>query len=265
MISSLHLRCSGCSTTYCRGCALRTNCPPGCNGGKECPLTKCCQTVSAVAIFEALSNVDQAYAVDAAVLTGSSPPSLSQREDFLELVVSRADTRVSNAFDRVLLDALREINHWMPEKPYRAGGDHPAVGLLFSSSYILEIIQQYLSQPRPGDWIIRLDICLQSLILINMLASRHRLAHLVMQPRNIKHACGLHNIIWRKGKILCEDGPDGVADSLYKTVMSPTGDRAVVLEKLQKSLQSPELQGKAWLVLKEVHRLSVVSVAGPDY
>jgi hypothetical protein len=212
-----------------------------------------------------LSNVDQAYAVDAAVLTGSSPPSLSQREDFLELVVSRADTRVSNAFDRVLLDALREINHWMPEKPYRAGGDHPAVGLLFSSSYILEIIQQYLSQPRPGDWIIRLDICLQSLILINMLASRHRLAHLVMQPRNIKHACGLHNIIWRKGKILCEDGPDGVADSLYKTVMSPTGDRAVVLEKLQKSLQSPELQGKAWLVLKEVHRLSVVSVAGPDY
>lgn len=258
------MRCPACSTVYCRGCALITECPPRCTGGDHCPLTKCCNTVRAVAIFEALSDLDKAYANEAEALADSSPPSRSQREEYLELIISRADPILSTAFDRVLLHALTEVNLWMPEKPYKARDVHPSVALLLSSSYILEIVHHYLSQPKAGDWVIRADIYLHILTLMRTLAARTGLVHLVMEPRNIKQACGLHNIIWTKGKILSEDGPDA-SSSLYCIIMSPTNDRSQDFLKLQESLRSIPLKERAWSLQKQIQYLQLLQVSGPDY
>jgi len=221
--------------------------------------------VRAVAIFEALNDLDKAYTTEAAALFDSSPPSRAEREEYLELAISRADLVVSTAFDRVLLHTLSEVNRWMPQKPYRAGDVHPSVGLLLSTSYILEIVHHYLSQPKAGDWVIRADIQLQILILMNTLASRAGLVHLVMQPRSIKQACGLHNIIWSKGKILWEDGPDSMSPSLYNIIMSPANDRPQALLKLQESMRSSRLKEKAWSLQKQIQYLQLLMVSGPDY
>jgi hypothetical protein len=271
VISLLHLTCPSCSTVFCRGCALRTDCSSRCTGGDRCPLTKCCQAVRAVAIFEALSDLDKAYTSAAAALVESpSPPSRAQREEFLELTISRADTSFSDAFDRVLLHALREINRWMPEKPYKTGDVHPSVALLLASSYVLEIVHHYLSQPKAGDWVIRADIYLEMLILVRTLASRGGLAHLVMQPRDVMQVCGLHNIVWTRGKIVWGEGMApgagaGMAPSLYSVIMSPTGDRPQAFLKLQETMRSAQLKEKAWSLQKQIQYLQLLQVSGPDY
>jgi hypothetical protein len=213
--------------------------------------------MNAVAIFEALSDLDMAYATGAATLASCSPPSRSQREDYLEFIISRADVKSSNTFDGVLLYALSEINFWLSEKR-EVGDADPSVALLLASSYIFEIVQHYLSQPNAGDWVIRDDIYLQLLILMTTLAARSGLYHLVMEPRRIKHMCGLPNIIWAQGKILWEEGPDALSPPLF-TIITEMNDCSRALQKLQGGLKSTELKQKAWSLQRQIHDIRLTA------
>lgn len=245
---------------------MRTECSSRCAGGDRCPLTKCCHFVRAIAVFEVLSDLDRAYTSKAATLTNSSPPSQSQREDYLELAISRADAMLSTAFDSVFLHALTELNYWMPEKPGpQPGNIHPSVALLLSASYILEIVHHFLSHPKVAEWVIRADIYLQILILMRTLAARHGLNYLVMQPRSTKQACGLHNIIWTQGKILWEDHTDGISPSLYNVILSPTRDRPQDLLKLQEAMRSIHLKERAGSLQKQIQYIQCLQISGPDY
>ena len=218
--------------------------------------------MGAVAVFEALSDLDTAYTTEAATLANSSPPSRPQREEYLELAISRADPKLSETFDRTFLHALTEVNFWISEKR-EVSNVHPSVAMLFSSSYIFEIVYHYLIQPKAGDWVIRAEVYLQILILVTTLAARNGLNHLVMQPRNVKQMCGLHNIIWTKGKILWEEGLEGTLPPLY-TIITQLNDCSQALLKLQESMRSSQLRQKAWSLQRQIHILKLNQVCGPD-
>ena len=213
-------------------------------------------------MFEALHEFDKAYVASAASLFNCWPINRSHREEYLEVVISRADPRFSAPFHTAFMRTLTEVNRWMPEMPYRDFDLHPSIGPLLSTSYLFEVVHHYLKHSNLGDWVISSEIYLQILTLLQTLASRKELLELLMLPRRLKQACGLQHMIWAQGEVIWEDGPDAILPSLFDVTIAD--DRPRQLLKFQGEMRTPHIKAKACDLSNQIHKLQMVQLSGPD-
>ncbi|KAG6867132.1 hypothetical protein C0993_006450 [Termitomyces sp. T159_Od127] len=144
----LHLACTACRTTYCRGCRRPAACKRTCTASpsSKCALRTCCRAGRAIAVFLILS------AFDAALLAlAHARPSRSFHEYTAHALRSRA---AHSALSSLLETTIPALLPWLAPTAHA----HPALADLLRVSALLDVVHAYLRAPRET-WVRRAHAC----------------------------------------------------------------------------------------------------------
>ncbi|KDR85912.1 hypothetical protein GALMADRAFT_235069 [Galerina marginata CBS 339.88] len=202
----LHVTCSACGTNHCRGCFTVVRCPRQCAGGPSCTVRNCCPDIRAIAIFEALSSFDHIYATEAGF---AGKGGKQQRQAYIKLLISKADKSM-RTFEDAFVRTLRILCSWMQvSSPDDASeeerrGLHPSVSILFSNSYLPEVMHGFLSNNNVRDWVAHSETYSVVLDTLRRMFDCG-LSPVLMEPlRHIDQSCGLQGLVWDEGSITWE-------------------------------------------------------------
>ncbi|KAF8971863.1 hypothetical protein BDZ97DRAFT_1650531, partial [Flammula alnicola] len=191
----LHVTCTGCRTTHCRGCFAVAQCPRQCSGGPTCTVRNCCPEVRAIAIFEALSSFDNAYAAEAGFATTVR-------------LISKTDKSMRR-FEDAFVRTLRVLCSWLQMASESEsedssegtgasrgrGGLHPSVTRLFSISFLPEVMHAFLRNNNVRDWVAHSETYLAILDTLRRMLDAG-LAPLLSAPLpRIDASCGLRGVV----------------------------------------------------------------------
>ncbi|PPQ77547.1 hypothetical protein CVT25_011407 [Psilocybe cyanescens] len=215
--SVLHVVCTACGTTHCRGCFTVVRCPRDCTGGaQDCTVRNCCPDIRAIAIFEALSSFDHIYATEAGFAGKGQDGEQQQqmRQAYIKLLMSKADKSMRK-FEDAFVRTLRILTTWLeaPRKGSSSGGGesdshaqgmHRAVSHLFAASYLPEVVHAFLSNSNVRDWIAHSETYNAVLETLRRMFDRGLTAVLMRPLRHIARSCGLQGLVWDGGMITWE-------------------------------------------------------------
>ncbi|RDB15726.1 hypothetical protein Hypma_003962 [Hypsizygus marmoreus] len=263
-LSSLHAACSFCGATQCRACSKPAPCMKfQCRGGLQCPLARgCCAELRAISLFEILCDFDKTYLDAAANLSGTDtwPVPQAEREDFVELVTSRADRSVSSKLNHVLLDALHGVNAYLsPESPTTEV--HPAFPPMLCSSLVFEAVHGFLREESHTNWVVNGDIYSEIMKLVKLLFNRASLRDFVTEPLPaIRHSSGIQAWMWHRGHSVWEAHTRG-HESLHNAVFSGGSQQAIA--RLDATFQRADLKSITASLRRDFQEIQVRSWADP--
>ena len=170
----------------------------------------CCAGSRAIAVFEALSEFDKEFSAHAAQLSQSGlwPVPRQERREFLELVTSRADARLSNRFNRLVGFTASVVNKCLDPTGAATAGSaggsdadlelDPVIRPLLTASFLFEAIHAYLHHSYYINWAINArDVYLPVLSLLHTLGNRRLLADMLMHPLPaIRVSSGVQASVW---------------------------------------------------------------------
>ncbi|KDR70488.1 hypothetical protein GALMADRAFT_282224 [Galerina marginata CBS 339.88] len=197
----LHVTCSACETNHCRGCFSVVRCPRQCVGGPSCTVRNCCLDIRTIAIFEALSSFDHIYATEAGF---AGKGGKQQRQAYIKLLISKAN-KSTRTFEDAFVGTLRILCSWM-QVSYPDDGEErrDSVSILFSNSYLPEVMHCFLSNNSVRDWIAHSETYIVVLETLRRMFDCELSAVLMEPLRHIDQSCGLQGLVWDKGSITWE-------------------------------------------------------------
>lgn len=245
------MRCSTCNISHCRGCLEPIKCPHPCVG-PSCPLPNCCPEVSAVAIFELLSAFDVAYDSETRNFGSGGK---DDRQGFNELLISGLDPS-TKTMERVFISALRAIYNCLPTSPEDTGV-HPTIILLFSMSYLPEVLESFLSNQSVASWISHSN-AYEAILWFLRRAIGCGLGDIIFASfKDIRESCGLHRWMWQKGGIKWEiTGTDTDSSRAEVSQSRPLGTLMVQLEQHRNNLLAAVSKIRFAPTVEKVHVLS---------
>lgn len=238
LLSLLHAPCRACKTNYCRGCFSEVSCPVFCMGkDKTCVIRSCCAEGRAIAVFEALGELDRQYIKERSTShsrvmaaekrnksmrsasnsvgpggtgygTGHSLTSMGATRGKRKL---KDQSTMSNApiFDW-LVAGLTTLTSLLPE-PYAENAKvydmlpHASIGHLISVSYLPEILSTLLRNDSVTDWVERSDTYHAMIVLLRRMVDCELTVECLIQQRWEKSkSCGLEEWMWGDGEITWE-------------------------------------------------------------
>lgn len=179
--------------------------PNECSGGSTCTVRNCCAAVRAIAIFEALSAFDDAFAAEAGLsaedLKGKGK-SRDHRDAYVRQLVGgvskngdkdkdRAQGSGARRFEEAFVRTLKTVGDWLqaPEAedaedgyPLKNKGKdlHLSIPRLFASSLLLEVVCAFLGNTTVRDWVTHAETYL---VILDFLRGMFNASTLDMQSQ----------------------------------------------------------------------------------
>ncbi|KAF8167212.1 hypothetical protein B0H34DRAFT_791971 [Crassisporium funariophilum] len=250
----LHVTCSKCATSHCRGCSAVSKCPRQCSGGHGCAVRNCCPDVRAIAIFEALSSFDQTFATEAgfAGVNGKQ-----QRQAYIKLLISKADKSMRK-FEDAFVRILRLLCSWLQASSDDEKGRalHPAVARLFTASFLPEVLQGFMSNNNVRDWIAHSETYIVVLETLRRMFDCGLSSVLTDPLHHVDQSCGLQRWVWDQGSITWEPAQSLPLCDLVKQLEAHRRPLRALGEKVQFSATLEKVNslcdGISYLLLQQV-------------